>query len=124
MPVSYTHLEVYKRQEYLFNGKELDALDHEGHTLYIRGQGGGTPIQTPPAAVIGVAESVDFSRQSSQGKIQPLKAAPQFAFLPPDVEGMPLMIQGIQFFAIKQVFRVKAAIRFKNLPGRFRKVIV
>ena len=29
------------------------------------------------------------------------------------------MIQSIQFFAIKQVFGVKAAIRFKNLPGRF-----
>ena len=26
--------------EYLFNGKELDALDHEGHTLYIRRQKG------------------------------------------------------------------------------------
>ena len=27
-------------------------------------------------------------------------------------------------YIIKQVFRVKAAIRFKNLPGRLRKVIV
>ena len=88
------------------------------------GQGGGTPIQTPPAAVIGVAEPVDFPRQSAQGNIQPLKAAPQFAFLMPDVEGVPLMIQGIQFFAIKQVFRVKTAIRFKNLSSGFRKVIV
>ena len=26
--------------EYLFNGKELEALDHEGHTLYIRRQKG------------------------------------------------------------------------------------
>ena len=26
--------------EYLFYGKELDALDHEGHTLYIRHQKG------------------------------------------------------------------------------------
>ena len=97
--------------------RRVKCLDPEG-------QGGGTPIQTPPAAVIGVAESVDFSRQSSQGKIQPLKAAPQLAFLMPDVEGVPLMVQGVQFFAIKQVFRVKTAIRFKNLPGRFRKVIV
>jgi hypothetical protein len=50
--------------------------------------------------------------------------APQLAFLMPDVEGVPLMVQGVQFFAIKQVFRVKTAIRFKNLSGRFRKVIV
>ena len=26
--------------KYLFYGKELDALDHEGHTLYIRHQKG------------------------------------------------------------------------------------
>ena len=109
---------TFLREDEFAAMRRVKCLDPEG-------QGGGTPIQTPPAAVIGVAEPVDFSRQSSQGKIQPLKSAPQFAFfLPPDVEGVPLMIQGIQFFAIKQVFRVKAAIRFKNLPGRFRKVIV
>ena len=79
--------------------RRVKCLDPEG-------QGGGTPIQTPPAAVIGVAEPVDFPRQSAQGNIQPLKVAPQFAFLMPDVEGVPLMIQGIQFFAIKQVFRM------------------
>ena len=96
--------------------RRVRCLDPEG-------QGGGNPIWTPPAAVISVAEPVDFSCQPAQGKIQPLKAAPQLAFLMPDVEGVPLMVQAIQFFALKQVFRVKAAIRFKNLPGRFRKVI-
>lgn len=33
------------------------------------GQGGGNPIWTPPAAVISVAEPIDFSCQPAQGKI-------------------------------------------------------
>ena len=108
---------TFLREDEFAAMRRVRRLDPEG-------QGGGNPIWTPPATVISVAESVDFSRQSSQGEIQPLKSAPKFAFLPPDVEGVPLMVQGVQFFAIKQVFRVKAAIRLKNLPGRFRKVIV
>ena len=77
----------------------------------------GDPIAVSSVHGMGTGDLLD-------AVCEPLKAAPQLAFLMPDVEGVPLMVQGVQFFAIKQVFRVKTAIRFKNLSGRFRKVIV
>ena len=58
--------------EYLFNGKELDALDHEGHTLYIRHQKGelGRRFERLYLALRRLAREINATLITAAGGVQ------------------------------------------------------